>query len=131
DWSGRVQTETHPITVTVSTAAPTIAINPTVLTSTHQLAPLSLGLGGAATAGTAALVSVEIDGQLPQPATWEPGENSWLYPWSVAADGERFDVVAQMVDGAGRTAQASAEVLVDVVPPTLVTLDLGYLDGAA
>jgi hypothetical protein len=127
DWSGRVQTDTHPVTVTVSTTPPAVDINVAVITTTRQINPVMVELSGTAASGTWAIVTIEIDGRPPQPVMVENG--SWRYRWPVTADGQAYDITVRITDAAGRMAEESETVIVDVVPPERVALTLGYLDG--
>ena len=129
DWTGRVQTETHPIHVIVDTGAPTVSIAPAVYTTTHLIGPQQVALTGAAhdTLGVAQ-VWVSTDGAPWQSAQVTPG--SWTYPWPVGlADGLVVPVSARAVDPAGRTAQADEPVTVDIVPPAPVDIFPTHLSG--
>lgn len=127
DWSGRVQTDTHPVTVTVSTTPPAVDINVTVITATRQINPVMVELSGTAESQTGAIVTIEIDGSTPQPVRVENG--SWRYRWPVTADGQSYNITVRITDAAGRTAEDSETILVDVTPPNRVEPTLGYLDG--
>ncbi|MFZ0547188.1 MAG: LamG-like jellyroll fold domain-containing protein, partial [Candidatus Promineifilaceae bacterium] len=127
DWSGRVQTDTHPVTVTVSTTPPAIDVNITVLTTTHRINPALIEITGTATAETEATVTIEIDGGPLRPVILKNGV--WRYLWPVAGDSQLHTITVRITDAAGRTDEASETVIVDVVPPERVTLTLGYLDG--
>ncbi|QLQ08739.1 MAG: hypothetical protein HZY76_03380 [Anaerolineae bacterium] len=59
DWSGRVQTDTTPITLTVSTTPPAIAIDNVVFTEVNEIASNQVRLKGPASAAAAAVVAVE------------------------------------------------------------------------
>ncbi|GIK56874.1 MAG: DUF11 domain-containing protein [Chloroflexi bacterium] len=124
DWAGRVQTMTIPIQVVVDTAVPTIAIAPTVYTSTHLLADGQIAFRG--TAGDSAgppQVSASVDGHPFRAATLSG--NNWQLPWLVGdMDGDSFPLVARATDRAGQTGQASQTVTVDVVPPQAGTITL-------
>ncbi len=125
DQFGRTLTATHPITLYVDTQAPAIAIASTVLTTTHHQANGILTLQGTATdvAGVAQ-VEWQLDGGAWQGAQLEG--TTWQGLWPVGFDdlpnGESFALAARATDLAGRTAETSATLTVDLVGPQAVTL---------
>ena len=127
DWSGRMQTETHPITITVDSISPAIEINPTMLTSTHQASVAAVVLQGTADGSPGELVEMQIDGNGWQPVAFNGV--AWQTEWLIIEDGQSFSVQARITDKAGRTSQDSQIVTVDVLPPEPVDIILGYLDG--
>jgi uncharacterized repeat protein (TIGR01451 family) len=123
--NGVVLTDTHPITVIVDTQAPEIAIASTVLTSTHYQPSGVLALYGPIT-DTGGIASVEW--RLGS-GDWQPAQingTGWQGLWRVGfddlPDGETFTVAARATDVAGRTAETTANVAVDLVGPEAVTL---------
>ncbi len=135
DHAGRVQTDTQTVRVTVDVYSPTIAITQTVLTSTHRFASGRFDIPGLVT-DTVGIetVEVQIDGGAWDAATVKamvPGP--WRYPWDLGLgndpDGVGYTVSARARDVAGRIAQTTETITVDVVPPARVTMTLAYTDS--
>jgi len=130
DWAGRVQTDTHPVTIIVDTQPPVVVIAPTVLTSTQRLSFGRVALTGLATnTGGIAAVAVQVDGGLWQRASLHGP--TWRYPWYLGSepDGATYTVSARATDVAAHTAQVTETVTVDLVPPTPVTVTLSYVNN--
>ncbi len=152
DRWGHVQTQLHPVTITVDLAPPQVLIAPAVFTSVQSLgpgwilltgqyteagavdgiavqAPLSLSTylrGFLAAQGRPAPASVRADGE----ASF--GNGKWQYGWDLGRDpdGEPFNVTAVITDVAGRRATTTRQVLVDTAPPAPFTVTLSYLNSS-
>jgi hypothetical protein len=122
DWAGRTLTETHPVTVTVDTAAPAVSIDQSLFTQADQTSSTSVLLTGTLSASPGSEVEINIDG-----AGWIPvpviGAN-WSYEWFVNADGTVFNVEARVTDAAGREGSDTQAVTVDTVAPAPVDIHL-------
>lgn len=118
DWAGRIQTDTHPVTVSVDSGLPSISLAPTVYTTTHLLAGSSqIALGGLVndSLGVRA-VRVNVNAGGWQEASFDAG--TWAYPWPAGRlDNVTVPLVAQVTDLAGKTSQVSQTVTVDVAAP--------------
>ncbi|MFZ6027824.1 MAG: LamG-like jellyroll fold domain-containing protein [Chloroflexota bacterium] len=120
DWAGRVQTDTHPITVTVDTGLPAISLTPSIYTTTHVLPGSSqIALHGLATDSLGVQrVTVNVDSSGWQEAAFDGDAGTWVYPWPAGSlDDITIPVAAQVTDHAGKTALASQDITVDVVAP--------------
>ncbi len=130
-------TASDAITLTVDTEPPEIAISTTVFTGTHLHPPRRLDLMGPVTdTGGVAAVHVGIGaGAAPSiPAELEDSggaaivTGTWRAPWHLDAgplpDGETYSVTARVTDIVGRDTRFTDTVMVDVVPPSPVTLTL-------
>ncbi len=128
DATGRVQTMTHPIDVFVGTTAPSVAITPTVLTSTNALPYFGgVNLTGSVSDTTGVnTVKVQIDSS-PAASAVVSG-TAWSLAWNLghAPDGETHTVTVTATNVASRTAQTTSAVIVDLVPPASVTITLAY-----
>jgi hypothetical protein len=130
DQFGTVQTQTHPITVTLDTQAPVIRVPAAVLTSAHRLSYGRVVLTGPYTeAGGVDAIRVQTDG-----GDWFGAaalDQVWRYAWDLGEepDGETYTVTAVITDVAGGSAQHTNTVLVDLVPPAAVTVTMAYTDS--
>jgi sugar lactone lactonase YvrE len=118
DWAGRVQTDTHPITVTVDLALPTISLSPTVYTTTHLLPGSSqVALGGlAADSLGVRRVEVNVNNEGWQDAVFDGA--AWTYPWLAGRlDNVTLPISARVTDLAGKTTSLNQNILVDVAAP--------------
>jgi subtilisin-like proprotein convertase family protein len=127
-WSGGAANDVADINV--DTLPPTISILSTVLTTTHYHPPQTLDLTGRVT-DTGSLPGVEwrVGG-----GAWQPTSvvsNTWSGGWRLGGtpDGVTYTVTAQATDVAGHTTLVTQTVLVDLVPPTPVTLTLRSSSG--
>ena len=128
DWANASAIGALAATVYLDTDAPSVAINPVVLTTTHQLGDQAVYLSGIALdAVQTRRVEVSVEGDPWQKASLA-ADGSWRWPWLLAdlPDGETFSVSARASDLAGRTATDTQTVLVDLVPPQTVTMTLAY-----
>jgi len=133
DRAGNVQPEPQPITITVDVEAPVVTLSTTVFTTAHRLSFQRVALSGSA-ADSVGLqeVAVSVDG-----GTWETAGldgGTWHYPWSLGRgesepDGEAHTISVRATDGAGRTAEVTETVTVDLVPPAPMTVTLAYGSG--
>src|SRR6185295_9692690 len=81
DWAGNVQSIAIPSVVQVASATPTIDIAPTVITSTLQLGPQTVALGGSGSAG-GGLVEVQTAPGGPfTPAAYDGA--AWQFSWGL------------------------------------------------
>jgi hypothetical protein len=129
DWEGNVQTDTYAISVTLDTQPPSIAITPTVLTTTHRLSFGRVALTGLVT-DTGGVERVQVKTS----EVWNDAsllDGTWRYPWYLGEepDGVAYTVTARATDVAGRTAQVTETVTVDLVEPAPITVTLAYIDG--
>ncbi len=127
DREGNVATDT--LTVTVDAQPPSVVITPTLLTTTHYHLPNTLDLSGRVTDTVGRPgVRVVVTGARRFEGSVDSASGPWVVPWYLGAgplpDGETYTVTAQATDIAVHTAQATALVTVDVVPPAPVTLTL-------
>jgi uncharacterized repeat protein (TIGR01451 family) len=125
DQNGVVLTEIHPITVIVDTQPPAIAVESTILTTTHYQPSGILALHGPVT-DTGGIASVEwrLDS-----GDWQAAQThgaGWQGLWHIGfedlPDGESFTVTSRATDVAGRATETTANVVVDLVGPEAVTL---------
>ena len=118
DSSGRVQTQTKPITVFVDLAAPQVTLARTIFTTTHQ-APESRQVVVSGTASDSlglALVEVKAGGTGWQAAAFTNGG------WQIAIDfananGGVTPIQVRAIDLAGRVTTINANVTVDIGAP--------------
>ncbi|MGC9395308.1 MAG: tandem-95 repeat protein, partial [Anaerolineae bacterium] len=128
DWSGGVASTT--ITITVDTSPPALGITPTVLIGTHFHAPRTLDLTGwvSDTGGAASITG--MFGDVAYAAGIEG--DTWHAPvylgQDALPDGAPTNVTARAVDVAGHATLITESVLVDLVPPSPITLTLSH-DG--
>jgi len=115
----------RPVEVIVDATPPTLAITPTLLTTTHRLGQGVVALSGTVsdTLGIRA-VQVSVDGGAWEDA-WHYGE-AWQLDWYLAKDpaGEPYTVTARAVDLAAHTTLVTETVTVDLVRPNPITLTL-------
>jgi hypothetical protein len=129
DWEGNVQTDTYALSVTLDTQPPSIAITPTVLTTVHRLSFGRVALTGLVTDnGGVERVQVKTSD------AWNDAslhDGTWRYPWYLDSepDGATYTVTARATDVAGRTAQVTETVTVDLVEPAPVTVALAYINS--
>lgn len=134
DWAG-ADAPLDTVTVTVDIAPPAITISNTLLNRADLVNGNRLDLSGSAadSAGVAA-VEVQIDGGPWQPATINgtaAGGYDWVYAWTFDTPlQETFSVAARVTDLAGRAAEASANVNVDLVLPANITTTAAFVDGS-
>ncbi len=129
DWAGRVQTDTRPDIIIVDTQPPWVAIEPTVLTTTHRISLGRVALTGLVT-DTGGVERVQVKTS----EVWDDTslhDGAWRYPWNLGSepDGAAYIVTARATDAAGRTAQVTETVTVDLVEPTPVTITLAYINS--
>ena len=133
DVGGQVSTDTHPITVVVDTQPPSIAVPYQVLTTAHRLSFNRVVLTGPYTeTGQVAAIGAQANG-----GHWFPAApldaDTWRYAWYLdedeEPDGKTYIVTTVITDVAGRTAQSSGNILVDLVPPSAVTITLAYTNS--
>lgn len=120
DSSNRVQTRTHPVTVQVDLAPPTVTLARTVYTQTHLAGTNQVNFSGTATdSNGVALVDVSVAGTAWQGASVTG--TTWSYPWVIGGDrdGGVLAVTVRATDRAGRTSTTSANVTVDADGPQL------------
>jgi hypothetical protein len=146
DHNGYVQTDTHPITVVVDTLAPQIALPTTVLTSADQLSLGMVAFTGLYTeTGSVDLIQVrpEATPLLQKVARMQPtaaddlwgtaaliDDHTWRFAWPVGAlDGEPYTLTLRVTDVAGRVAEQTGPVTVDMAPPSPVTVTLAYTNN--
>ncbi len=130
DWAGRVQTDTVPITLTISTTPPSIAIDDTAFNEADEIASNQVRLQGPASAASAATVEVETGaGAGYVPAIFDGSR--WTYDWQPAggADGVTYAVSARITDAAGQVMTDTQAIVVDLIPPAAFTPTLTYRDG--
>jgi hypothetical protein len=146
DWAGQVQTEFYPTTLFLDILPPSVDISPTVITSTLQIANGSVMLGGPVS-DLAGVISVQvalqdITGTL-KPAVgpygaldidWNPASvlgDHWSYPWRPDAglDGQVYSVAVQASDLGAHTTLAVSPVIVDIIPPSPITITLSYVNS--
>ncbi len=116
DSSSRVQTITRPITVFVDLAAPLVAIDRTVFTSTH-LAPGSALVNLTGTASDSlgvALVEVNLDNSGWLPASFSNGSWNLNLPFNQS---NNQSVQLRVTDRAGKVTTIQATVTVDTLAP--------------
>jgi len=129
DWSGAIQTELQPISVTVDTQAPALTLGTTLLTSTDQVSPGRVALTGAVSDNVGLEnVRVSVDGLFTDGAAFDVDD--WRYLWNIGSlpDGQLYEVTVEAED-AVRTTTITETVLVDLAPPAVVTPTLAYLDA--
>ncbi len=129
------------VTVTLDTEPPTIGIKPTVLTATHFHSPRTLDLmgwvsdtsgsttsGGYNPSGGVSSVYVAASGYLSGAVAAGIVDGVWRAPLYLGQgtlpDGEPAALTARATDVVGHETVVTGTVLVDVVPPTPVTLGL-------
>ncbi len=127
-WSGGMAVDVADIIV--DTLPPAIGIVPTVLTTTHYHPPL-LDVTGWVTDVATSLPDVawRVGG-----GDWQPTavvSNTWAGGWYLGGspDGITFTVRALATDVAGHTTLVTQTVIVDLTPPTPVTLTLHDSSG--
>ena len=144
DHHGTVQTDTHPITVVVDTLAPEITVPAAVLTTAHRLSFGRVALTGSYTeTGGVAAIRVQVDAPGLGEGHWfdaapiddDPSTGSGQAWRSVLYLGEEpdnkaYDVTAVITDVAGRTAQASNTITVDLVRRVPITVTLAYTNSS-
>ncbi len=129
DWAGNVQSGAAPRRDhSCASAAPAISIAPTVITSTLQISPQVVALGGSASASQGAQVEVQTPGGSFSPAIFDG--TAWQFNWRLddAPDGASYAVSARVTDALGRTATANQNVTVDLVAPATISPTLAYRD---
>ncbi len=129
DWAGRVQADPRPDTVIVDTQPPWVSVEPTVLTTTHRLSLGRVALTGLVT-DTGGVERVQVTTS----DAWNDAslhDGAWRYTWNLGSepDGVAYVVTARATDVAGRTAQVTETVTVDLVKPAPVTVTLAYING--
>jgi subtilisin-like proprotein convertase family protein len=135
DWNGVVQTDTHPVTFTMDTALPLIDLAHTVLTTTHRLSQDRVLLTGSVT-DTAALDMAQVQGtggdwmpaSLHGANPTQPTTGTWQAPWYLdeEPDGVPMDVPVRVTDAGGHTTTITQPVLVDLKPPSTVTITMTH-----
>lgn len=131
DANGVAQASPDGVVVHVEPDPPTVRLARTVYTSTRQVEPGSVDLAGTFT-GAVDAVQVRIGDDTPwRDATIE--SNTWTYRWfqtpNDTFDGQITQVWVRAIDGAGRRAEITADVTVDVTPPLVVDATLSALTG--
>jgi subtilisin-like proprotein convertase family protein len=129
DWAGNTTTS-EPVTVTVDIAPP--AVDVTRIITTAQVSSLGwVILNGTVTdAGGIASVGVTASGQWLD-ASVDAAHGTWRTLWPVGADidGVTLPVTVVATDLGGHETERTENVLVDIVPPTPVTLTLAYMNS--
>ncbi|MEJ5309992.1 MAG: LamG-like jellyroll fold domain-containing protein [Anaerolineae bacterium] len=127
-WGGDVAVDVADIIV--DTLPPAVGIAPTVLTTTHYHPPL-FDVTGWVTDVATGLPDVvwRVGSEDWQPAAVVSG--TWAGGWYLGGtpDGVTYAIGAQATDVAGHTALATEIVVVDITPPTPVTLTLSSSSG--
>jgi hypothetical protein len=121
DWNDVAQSATQPVTLTVATGAPTLAIDGGATLTADGL----LRVTGTINADAQAQVEVFAFGTRGYVPAQRSG-NSWSFAWRPAGlpDNQTLSVFAQVTDGAGRSASASRDLTVDVKEPGPFALTL-------
>lgn len=126
DWAGR-SASTEPVTVTLDTLAPAIALSDTTITLADLVTANRADLTGLVT-DTLGVASVEVSvaGGPFAPATLSG--NAWRFPWAltVPADGA-YALTVRAADSAGNVSEQNATVTVDVTPPDPAQITLSYV----
>ncbi len=132
DHHGYVQTDLHPVTITLDTQPPQITVPAAVLTTAHRLSFGRVALSGPYTemGGVEAIQVGAEDGYWGEAAAID--DTTWRYAWYLGEepDGKRYPVTAVITDVAGRSAQDSGAITVDLVPPAPLTVTLAYTDSS-
>jgi hypothetical protein len=138
DWESKVQTTTHPITITVDLLPPAPpTFDTTVITTARRAAQGAAILsGGAADTVGVARVDVNPDdrGWGAAALTGDATSPAWRYTWPIGdsdPDGVTYDVTARATDFASHTNATTATLLFDMQAPEAVTLTLAYRDAFA
>jgi uncharacterized repeat protein (TIGR01451 family) len=128
DWNGRTF-KSMPVTVTVEMQPPAITIDTRVITSSQKLVYPAALLSGSASGAGPLDVQVQTSNGVWVPAAVQG--NTWKALWYLGdePDGRSFTVTARVTDGAKRTVTTSAQVLVDVAPPTAVRGNMSFTDS--
>jgi hypothetical protein len=119
-------------TLYVDLAPPTIDIDDTFLTSTHEIGDNVVLLTGVAADGVKLhRVDIRINGGLWQRAGIDE-EGNWQWQWwfDTPPDGQAFEVSARATDLAGHTTVVTKTVQVDLVAPLPDAIALAYVNRA-
>ncbi len=131
DWVGNVQTTTYPITITVDLLPPAPpTFDTVVITSALRVYQGATALTGVA-ADTIGVeqVQVNIDNQGWNDASLDG--NVWRYLWRTGdtdPDGATYNASVRAIDLAGHAMTTTTNLVVDMQPPTPVTMTLSYRD---
>ncbi len=131
DWNGQIQESPFTSTIFIDTLPPTVDISPTVFTSTHMVSNWGVNLSGPVS-DLAGVSEVEVG--LHDSGTWYRAsvkDGRWSYPRmpEVLPDGEVVNLDVQAADLGGHTTLVTREVTADLVPPSLVTMTLSYVNS--
>jgi hypothetical protein len=129
DCAGTPQTALQPVTVTVD-MHPSVSISTTVVTAAQRLSWGRVALDGHATDSIGLeVVEVSVDGSALDRASFD--NVTWRYPWPLGEepDNKPYTVTVRAVDAVSHTAQVTETVIVDLVPPSLVTVTLAYTNS--
>ncbi|HNT77973.1 MAG TPA: hypothetical protein PKH77_23415, partial [Anaerolineae bacterium] len=131
DQQGYVLTDTRPILFYVDSEPPAIALPTGALTTAHRLLAGQMILTGpyTETGGVAAIQVQEPGGAWGAAAVLDA--DTWRYAWFLdgAPNGVPYTLTARITDVAGRTAQQTGAVIVDVATPQPVTVTLAYTNS--
>jgi hypothetical protein len=131
DHHGEVQADTRPVTIVLDTQPPEIALPGTALTIAHQVYPGQVALSGPYTeTGTVDAIDAREEGSYWVDAVARD-DGTWLAIWPLGEepDGKPYTLTARINDVAGRTAQVTGTLTVDLVPPAPVTVTLAYTNS--
>jgi hypothetical protein len=120
DWAGNIETQTHPVTVTVSTSLPSISLATSVYTTTQLIdGGLQIELAGSVSHAPG-LVRVQVK---PGDEGWQDASvqgDRWSFPWIAPRyDGANVPVVVRLIDQAGRISEVNRSIIIDTLPPQL------------
>jgi hypothetical protein len=120
DVSGNVQTDTHPITVSVDLAPPSITLDRTVFTQTHAAGTSQVELSGTATDSNGiGQTELRLAGGVFQGVN--VSGTIWIYPWTIGVDpdGGVTQANARATDLAGRSTTITETITVDILGPMM------------
>jgi hypothetical protein len=112
--------------------APTVTIDPTLLTAEHRRGRTGLFLSGSAS-DDAKLHQVEVrinDGSWQQVTLGEEGEWRHIGVFDRPLNGETIDLTVRATDIAGRTTTVTERIFVDMVSPESASASLFYIDAS-
>lgn len=128
DCTGALQSAPQPISVTVDTDPPSVALPTTVVTTSHRLSWGRVMLTGTAS-DTVGLEAVGVMSS-PRGEAYFDG-TGWRYAWYLGEepDNKTYTVTVSATDAASHTTQVTRTITVDLAPPAPVTVSLAYIDG--
>ena len=123
DWSGALQDVIKPVTITVDARPPTITIASSVLTTAHQLLDNVVPITGGMRATGSFTVELQ-PGAVPYTGVSVLDATYWRFDWTGTPppDGLVLPVIARITDQRGLSATASANIVIDLVPPSIFTM---------